>query len=168
MDNVVEFMSEVEASNFITGEELIKRVGLDPTNLQFSDEPWLKFNVGSKELYIPKKTYLHSVSMDELLKHNLVYGDRTINIDNDEYIIRLLTDEEWEQTIKLAHTEHDYTNEDLHIHYSYGYGATSWLQDSKKYGLFKVRGYFGVSFFYFGTSSDAGTYVGWRPVLVRY
>ena len=167
VDNVSTSRGKISLHNLITGEELVQRVGLDPTNLQFSDEPWLKFSLNGEELLIAKNTYLHSISMDELLKHNLVYGDRTISIDNDEYIIRLLTDEEWEQTLVHVHELGIYDDKDMLTHYNYGKGALSWLQESNEDGYFKVRGYFGVSFFNFNISSYSDAHNGWRPVLVK-
>ena len=84
------FYGEVSTSDFITGDELAKRIGLSAGVSQFSNEPWLKFSYLGKTEFIAKKTFRHSISWDSINDVNAVYGNRTIEINGNIYKVRLV------------------------------------------------------------------------------
>ena len=60
-----------------------------------------------------------------------------------------------------------YTDEQLHVHNSYGNGTYSWCQEvsGASTSVRVMRGYFGVAYGSYYTSSVTHTYIGWRPLL---
>lgn len=83
------FYGEMPTSEFITGDELARRIGLTAGVSQFSDEPWLKFSYMGKVEFIAKKTFRHSISWDNINTVNAVFGNRTIKIGGNNYKVRL-------------------------------------------------------------------------------
>lgn len=84
------FYGEVPTSDFITGDELAKRIGLSAGVSQFSNEPWLKFSYMGKIEFIAKKPFRHSISWNNINAVNAVFGNRIIEIDGLKYKIRLM------------------------------------------------------------------------------
>lgn len=84
------FYGEVPASEFITGDELARRIGLTAGTSQFSNEPWLKFSYMGKTEFIAKKPFRHSISWNVINAVNAVFGNRTIDIGGKTYKIRLM------------------------------------------------------------------------------
>ncbi|MFR9276584.1 MAG: hypothetical protein ACLVK5_00555 [Peptoniphilus senegalensis] len=84
------FYGEVPTSDFITGDELAKRIGLSAGVSQFSNEPWLKFSYMGKTEFIAKKTFRHSISWNSINAVNAVFGNRTIKIGDNTYRVRLM------------------------------------------------------------------------------
>lgn len=84
------FYGEVKASEFITGDELARMIGLTAGTSQNSNEPWLKFSYLGKTEFIAKKTFRHSISWDNINVVNAVFGNRTIKIGDHTYKIRLM------------------------------------------------------------------------------
>ena len=84
------FYGEVPSKDFITGDELARRIGLTEGTSQFSNEPWLKFSYLGKIEFIAKKPFRHLASWDSINAVNAVFGNRTIKIGEHNYKIRLL------------------------------------------------------------------------------
>lgn len=84
------FYGEVPTSEFITGDELARMVGLTSGTSQYSNEPWLKFSYLGKIEFISKKTFRYNFPCDDLVNKHLVYGDRIIKINDNNYKIRLI------------------------------------------------------------------------------
>lgn len=84
------FYGEVSAEELITGDELAKRIGLTAGTSQYSNEPWLKFSYMGNTEFVAKKPFRHSISWDNINAVNAVFGNRTIEIGESEYKIRLL------------------------------------------------------------------------------
>lgn len=84
------FYGEVKASEFITGDELAKMIGLTAGTSQFSNEPWLKFSYMGKTEFIAKKPFRHSISWNSINAVNAVFGNRTIKVGDNTYKIRLM------------------------------------------------------------------------------
>lgn len=83
------FFGEVPASDFITGDELARRIGLTAGNSQNSDEPWLKFSYLGKVEFVAKKTFRYGISWNDINAVNAVYGNRTITIGDLTFKVRL-------------------------------------------------------------------------------
>lgn len=83
------WFGEVKASEFITGDELAKLIGLTAGISQYSNEPWLKFAYKNDILFIAKKPFRHTISWDNINSVNAVYGDRIETIDGKKYAIML-------------------------------------------------------------------------------
>lgn len=84
------FYGECPASEFISGDELARQIGLTVGTSQFSNEPWLKFSYLGKVEYIAKKPFRYSISWDDINVVNAVFGDRTVMINNKTYKLRLM------------------------------------------------------------------------------
>ena len=83
------WFGEVPASDFITGDELAKLIGLTAGSSQYSNEPWLKFAYENDVYLIPKKTFRYGLSHDQVNAVNAVYGDRVETIKGKKYAIML-------------------------------------------------------------------------------
>lgn len=84
------FFGEVLASNFITGDELARRIGLTAGTSQYSNEPWLKFVYLGKIEFVAKKPFRHSIAWDDINAVGAVFGDKRININGKTYKVRLM------------------------------------------------------------------------------
>lgn len=84
------FYGECPASELITGDELAKMIGLTEGTAQNLEEPWLKFAYMGKVEFVAKKTFRRTVTMSSIIKSNAVTGQRTINIGDKTYKIRLM------------------------------------------------------------------------------
>lgn len=87
------FLGEVEASEFITGDALASEIGLSAGTAQHSNEPWLKFALDNKILFVAKKPFRHSISWDDIHDRNAVYGDVSapvVEINGYQFKVRLL------------------------------------------------------------------------------
>ena len=83
------WFGEVKASNFITGDDLAKLIGLAAGTSQYSNEPWLKFAYENDIYFIAKKPFRHSVSWNDINRVNAVYGDRTETIRGKKFAVML-------------------------------------------------------------------------------
>lgn len=83
------WFGEVPTSEFITGDELARLIGLTAGTSQYSDEPWLKFAYEGGVLYIAKKPFRNSISWNSINAVNAVYGDRVETIRGKKYAIML-------------------------------------------------------------------------------
>lgn len=86
----VEFLGEVSASGFITGDALASAIGLTAGTAQHTDEPWLKFELDGKTLYVAKKPYRYNLSWNSIHARGAVFGTRTVVINGLTYKVRLL------------------------------------------------------------------------------
>lgn len=84
------WFGEVSASDFISGDELARKVGITAGTSQNSNGGWLKFAYMGKVEFVAKKTIRHSISWDNINAANAVTGQRTIDIGGKTYKIRLM------------------------------------------------------------------------------
>lgn len=84
------FYGEVPTSEFITGDELARLIGLTEGTSQFSNEPWLKFSYLGNIEFVAKKPLRYAISWDNINAVNAVYGNRTIKIGSNTYKVRLM------------------------------------------------------------------------------
>lgn len=87
----LEFLGEVSASEFITGDALASAIGLTAGTAQHTNAGWLHFELDGKTLYVAKKPYRHSVSWNNINGRGAVFGTRTVVINGGTYKVRLLT-----------------------------------------------------------------------------
>lgn len=83
------FYGEVPTSDFITGDELARRIGLTAGVSQNSNGGWLKFFYMGKVEFVAKKTFRYSISWNSINAVNAVFGNRTIKIGDHTYKVRL-------------------------------------------------------------------------------
>lgn len=84
------WFGEVPASDFITGDELARSIGLTEGVSQYSNEPWLKFAYKGDVHFVAKKPLRHSIYWTSILSVNCVYGDRVIEIKGKKYAVMLM------------------------------------------------------------------------------
>jgi hypothetical protein len=88
-DGGVDWYGEVSAEKLIDGIELAKLIGLTAGTAQHSNAGWLHVGLDRTELLIAKRPLRHSVSWDHLNAVNAVYGNRTVEINGQQYKVRL-------------------------------------------------------------------------------
>jgi hypothetical protein len=84
------FYGEVPASEFVTGNALATAIGLTAGTAINSTQPWLKFALNGKTLYVAKKHFRHKISWDNINAVGAVYGTKTVAIGGQTYKVRLL------------------------------------------------------------------------------
>lgn len=84
------WFGEVSASDFISGDELAKKVGITAGTSQNSNGGWLKFAYMGKVEFVAKKTIRYGISWNSINNANAVTGKRTIDIGGKTYKIRLI------------------------------------------------------------------------------
>ncbi|WP_311564288.1 hypothetical protein [Peptoniphilus duerdenii] len=162
------FYGEVPAKDFITGDELARRIGLTAGVSQYSGEPWLKFSYLGKVEFVAKKPFRYSISWNNINDANAVYGNKTMDINGKKYKIRLMkADSEWDKLIvPLCSTWNlGYTDGVLITNVNYGNGSRALCQELNGTELAYYRGQYG-----FRKKDTCGTKLavascGWRPVL---
>lgn len=85
------FIREVGSSEFITGDVLAAQIGLTAGVSQHSDAGWLLFadTVDGHTKYIAKRPFRHSITWDQLNVVGVVFGTRTVVINDLTYKVRL-------------------------------------------------------------------------------
>lgn len=83
------WFGEVPASDFITGDELARMIGLTAGVSQNSTNPWFKFGYRNNVFYIPKGSFRHSISWKNIKSVNCVYGDKIIEYGGRKYSVML-------------------------------------------------------------------------------
>ncbi len=89
-DREAGFFGEVPYTLFKNGVWVAQNVGLTAGVSQNSNEPWLKFILDGKILYVAKKTFRHTVSWDHLNSLGIVTGTKTVTFGGNTYKVRLL------------------------------------------------------------------------------
>lgn len=76
-----------------TGTSLANSLGLSATGavLHNNDSGWLKFVHEGKVKYISKKSFVHTVSWNDIAKAEAVYGNRTIRIGSNLFRVSILS-----------------------------------------------------------------------------
>ena len=83
-----------------TGASLAANLGLASTAevLQNNNSGWLKFVHKGVVKYIAKKTFMHTVSWNDIAKAEAVYGNRTVRIGSNLFKVSILTGAEADPT----------------------------------------------------------------------
>ena len=84
------FFGEVPASELFTASEIASACGITQGTAQHENEPWLKFALDGKIIYIPRKPIRHSISWNSINAANCIYGAKTVTIGGLTYIVRLM------------------------------------------------------------------------------
>ncbi len=88
-DGGVDWYGEVSSEELISGNALASMIGLTAGTAQHSDAGWLHVGLDGQELLIAKKPLLHTISWDHINAVNAVYGNRTVEINGQQYKVRL-------------------------------------------------------------------------------
>lgn len=83
------FYGEVPAADLITGPSLATLVGLTAGDSINPNEPWLKFALGNKTLFVARKALRCNLSWVNLNALGIVTG-KLVTIGERQYIVRLL------------------------------------------------------------------------------
>jgi hypothetical protein len=165
-DSTYGFFGEVSTNDLITGDGLCSLINLTAGTSQYSTEPWLKFVLDSRILYVAKKTIRYNLSWDNINAAGAVWGDKIILLNGIKYAVRLISSVEWNKLMYPIHVSYStwasYSDADLNV--AVGNGRATWT--STPSGSYRVtRGFGSLS----GSSSDSpsgvGTICGFRPVL---
>ncbi len=88
-DGGVDWYGEVSSAEFVDGVGLASLIGLTSGAAQHSDAGWLHVGLDGTELLIAKRPLRHSLSWDHINAVNAVYGNRTVEINGQQYKVRL-------------------------------------------------------------------------------
>lgn len=191
---IMGFFGEVSVDDFIRGVDLVELTGITEGTVRNSLQPWLKFALDGKILYVAKRVYLRSISWNAINAKGCVYGEKTVVIDGRMYKVRLLkgadTDpstalqgidpvgthnSEWTRLYApISATDFpsytgpkyaSYTDEDLSTG-SVGVGGIIWCQESNSNGSERIhRGQDSIAHMHWGNPALTDTDTAWRPVL---
>lgn len=101
------FYGELPVTELISGDALASAIGLTAGIAQHSNEPWLKFNLDGRTLFVAKKPYRYNISWGQLNAANAVYGSRTIEINGDTFKVRLLKGSATDPHVGVGGTAYD-------------------------------------------------------------
>ncbi len=85
------YFGRISSSEFIGYKELCELVGFNKGKPMKEDKGWLVFYFKGEILYIPQHPIRYDISWDDINKVGLVYGDKVIDLDGDEYNVSLMT-----------------------------------------------------------------------------
>lgn len=188
------FYGEVPAEELITGLALATEMNLlSGHTILNSNEPWLKFSLDGRVIYVAKKRYIRPVIWDTLNSRGVIFGQSTILIGSVTYKVRVLKGvlgssaantpgedpttthgSEWNRLMYNVHQSipgsqvgpnwASYTDLDLEVGPGAGTNGT-WAQETMDgvAGARISRGGNTVAFLA-RVSSSSSSY-GWRPVL---
>lgn len=182
------FLGEVPAAELINSNGLSSLLGFGKGTLMNTNEPWLHFIDGGKELFIAKRPLRYGMSWTQLKSANLIYGDRTVTIGGKQYRVRLIKgvdndpftssnehsqNTEWNRLLYPICTDRpagypewaSYTSAQLGMGVSQT-GRTNWCQESQVGSTSRlIRGSFGLTASSAAGESYTWAELGWRPVL---
>ena len=170
------FLGEVSTTELIAGNQLASSIGLSAGSAQNSSEPWLKFALDNKILYIAKKPYRNNLSWNDINARSAVFDNENspiITIGDYTLSVSLMTgvnneSSEWNKLFYNIHV--DSPNDNNWFNYSstdlgfFGSGRRSWMQESSSSSRI-IRGdssLFNISTF---LPQSTNSNQGWRPVL---
>ena len=84
------FFGTVLSSQFISGDELARKIGLTAGSSINSDTLWLKYIYLNKIEFIPLKPIRYNISWDSINNVDCVFGNKIININGINYKVRLI------------------------------------------------------------------------------
>jgi len=88
-DGGVDWYGEVTSAELIDGVSLASLLGLTAGTAQHSDTGWLHVGLDGQELLIAKRPLRYNLNWNQLNAVNAVYGNRTVEINGQDYHIRL-------------------------------------------------------------------------------
>lgn len=109
------WFGEVPASDFITGDELAKVVGLTAGSRKYSNAPWLKFAYKGNVLLVSKKHIRSEVLWTDFENLNCVDGSRILTIKGKRYRIMLMKGCNEEFKTKAEYSFSDMENPKIYI-----------------------------------------------------
>ncbi len=84
------YLGLTQTSELITGNALASSLGLSAGTAQYNTEPWLKFVLAGKILYIARKPFRRDISWNHINAVGAVFGTATVNIGGDLFKVRLV------------------------------------------------------------------------------
>lgn len=88
--STVEFLGVVETEDFIDGPALATLVNLETGTEHNNQNGWLHYILDGKELYVSMKPLRRGISWDTLHELGLVFGEKTIELNDSTFKVRLL------------------------------------------------------------------------------
>ena len=168
IEKTVETSYQGKVENLISMKEFCYKTDTeDIGNNLVKNLTFLKFIHKGKTLLVSDRCIKNEISWNDLSERKLVFGNKTIEVDNIKYKIRLLTSHEWNNLIVK------YVPEDSDSHWK---NIWTWCQNIYSINHLKryysddltgrvLRGNNTVSNFNDNPSSTVYTSNGWRPIL---
>ncbi|EBV8434091.1 hypothetical protein AVA65_07565 [Salmonella enterica subsp. enterica serovar Minnesota] len=139
------------------------------------DVEWLKFSVEGKIIYVAKRPISRMVSYSSLAQLNLVNGDRIVDLNGDQYKLRLLSGDDtdtsdWNRVMYRVSEDdptgtfwEEFTDEELGVNNSDKGGIT--LTNTESGNSVYGRGRFSITSVQTVIKTGSSVATGWRPVL---
>lgn len=108
-DSSAGFYGEVSSNDLINGDELSLLVGISAGTPHNHGEPWLKFSLDGKTLFIAKKTLRYNLNWRHIESAGAVYGNKTVQIGDFNYRIRLIKGANSDPTSHPSGTNSDHS-----------------------------------------------------------
>ena len=176
------YFGRVSSKDYISYSNLCDQLDFHK-GILMDDNGWLVFWYKGSVLFISQHPIRYKLSWDSLYKHNLVFGERNVVINNNTYNVMLPTGGNkedngigsmWNDLIYKVHKEYGrwdmLSDKDLNIDWvKCSVGGGSWCQEScDDYKSFHTyRGYFSLESLNTNSSLFADTYIGARLVLKK-
>ncbi len=90
-DETAGFYGEVLPSQLISGPDLATSIGLVGGINQHITDPWLKFSLNNKTLFVAKRPFRYSISWDNINNVGAIFGTTQVNIGGVLYKVRVLS-----------------------------------------------------------------------------
>lgn len=167
------YLGEWSPDEVIRPSILAEMVGV-PNGIN-PDVEWLKFSVEGRIIYVAKRPISKMVSYGSLSGLNLVNGNRIVEVDHEQYKIRLLTAEDsdtsdWNRVMYRVSEDdptgtfwEEFTDAELGINNSDNGGIT--LSRSESGGSVYGRGRYSITSLQSVIKTASSPATGWRPVL---
>ena len=172
----------VNSNDFISGKELSEFVKFEKGKLLKYDTLWAVFYYHGKIAVTPIKPIRYNVSWNDIDELGLVDGSfNRMNIKGIHYSISLHTGDiettnTWDELISRLHidskiipTWDSLTDVDLNVNWEVcKHGTATWCQETSSYDptYRRNRGAYRLANSNGDASSDVGTNVAWRPLLI--
>ena len=164
------YHGHVAASDMIGGNALANTLELTEGEGQFTAAGWLHYEHHGETLYVARRPFRAGISYDAINEVGAVDGTTTITLNNSEYRVRLLSDNEWNILMYGAHEDalpdfDNYNDNALWIaDEREGRGSwTSTVGENEEERV--VRGAGGLEHSLELPTDRTGNRLGWRPVL---
>ena len=172
------YFGRVSSEDFVSYEDLCNQLDFQDGKLM-NDNGWLAFWYKGSVLFISQHPVRYNISWDVINEHNLVFGERSVDIGNSNYSVMLPTGcnkvsndtgTMWNDLIYRVHKDYgtwdELSNVDLNVNSSEcEVGTSSWSQESYDGVHRTYRGHHWLESVHASTSSYTSAHYGARLVL---
>lgn len=105
------YYGTVPAEDLITGTALATMLNFT-AGIEHANTEWFKFGLDGKIIYLPRRPLRHSLDWSQIAAANLVYGQRTVTIGGNRFIVRLIKGDTVDPTPRKDYTSSAHWNDE--------------------------------------------------------